>query len=65
MPLRYSGVVNGVEVEVWGDPVTVSELRGSRTIYINADGLWIRISVPRRTMLLDGEAVGLGSVIRR
>ncbi len=65
MPLRYSGVVNGVEIEVRGNPVTVSDMRGSRTIYINADGLWIRISVPRRTVLLDGEALEAGSLIRR
>jgi len=47
MPLRYSGVIGGVEVEVRGNPVTVSEMRGVRTIYINAEGLWIRISIPR------------------
>jgi len=47
MPLRYSGTVNGVEVEIRGDPVTVSEMKGARTLYINADGLWIRITVPR------------------
>jgi len=47
MPLRYSGVIGGVEVEVRGNPVTVSEMRGARTILINAEGLWIRISIPR------------------
>jgi hypothetical protein len=38
--------VAGVEVEVRGDPVTVSELEGARIILINADGIWIRIRVP-------------------
>ena len=47
MPLRYSGVVEGVEVEVRGEPVTVSEVQGARIILINADGLWIRIRVPQ------------------
>ncbi len=47
MPLRYSGTVEGVEVEVRGNPVTVSEMRGERTILINADGVWIRITIPR------------------
>ncbi|MFC1660365.1 PDZ domain-containing protein [Gemmatimonadota bacterium] len=47
MPLRYSGVLGGVEVEVRGEPVTVStESRGARIILINAEGLWIRIRVP-------------------
>jgi hypothetical protein len=46
MPLRYSGTVAGVEVEVRGEPVTVSELEGTRIILINADGIWIRIRVP-------------------
>jgi membrane-associated protease RseP (regulator of RpoE activity) len=46
MPLRYSGMVQGVEIEVRGNPVTVSKLEGARTVYINADGLWIRITVP-------------------
>jgi hypothetical protein len=62
MPLRYSGMFEGVEVEVRGEPVTVSETRGARTLYINADGLWIRITIPRRTMLLDGEVVGVESL---
>jgi len=47
MPLRYSGTVSGVEVEVRGNPVMVSEMEGTRTLYINADGLWIRITVLR------------------
>lgn len=46
MPLRYSGTMQGVEIEVRGNPVTVSKLEGARTIYIHADGLWIRITVP-------------------
>lgn len=46
MPLRYSGTVAGVEVEVRGEPVTVSELEGTRIILINAEGIWIRIRVP-------------------
>jgi hypothetical protein len=46
LPLSYSGMVAGVEVVVRGGPVAVSELRGARTIIINADGLWIRIRVP-------------------
>jgi membrane-associated protease RseP (regulator of RpoE activity) len=46
LPLRFSGEMAGVEVEVRGHPVMVSELRGERTIIINADGLWIRIRVP-------------------
>ena len=63
MPLRYSDVFEGVEVEVRGEPVTVSEARGARTIYIHADGLWIRITIPRRTMSLDGEVVGLETLL--
>jgi hypothetical protein len=59
MPLRYSGGMDGVEVEVWGDPVQVSELRGARTLYIQADGMWIRITVPRRTAPPGGGAIGL------
>ncbi len=47
MQLRYSGTVAGVEVEVRGNPVMVSEMEGTRTLYINADGLWIRITVLR------------------
>lgn len=46
LALRYSGTMAGVEVEVRGEPVMVSEMRGTRTIVINADGLWIRIRVP-------------------
>ena len=46
LPLRYSGGVGGVEVEVRGRPVTVSELRGERVILIQAEGLWIRIRIP-------------------
>jgi len=65
MPLRYSGAVNGVEVEVRGSPVTVSEMRGTRTILINAEGLWIRITVPRGRELSDGEAVRMEPLIRR
>ena len=65
MPIRYSGSVNGVEVEVRGSPVTVSEMRGARTLYINAEGLWIRITVPRGTAPLGLEPLGTGSSIRR
>ncbi|MGD2120822.1 MAG: PDZ domain-containing protein [Gemmatimonadota bacterium] len=65
LPLRYSGTVNGVEVEVRGEPITVSEFRGTRTIYINAEGLWIKISVPRGVLLGGGEGSGLESLIRR
>jgi len=46
LPMTYSGTVAGVEVVVRGGPVAVSELRGTRTIIINSDGLWIRIRVP-------------------
>jgi hypothetical protein len=59
LSLRYSGTINGVEIEVRGEPVTVSELKDARTILINADGLWIRISVPHRVILLGGEAIGV------
>jgi len=65
MPLRYSGSINGVEVEVRGDPVTVSEMKGARTIYINAEGLWIRITVPREREVRGGESAGVGSTILR
>ena len=65
MPLRYSGTVDGVEVEVRGEPVTVSEFEGRRTIYINAEGLWIRITVPGRRGLPGGETVRVESGIRR
>lgn len=56
LPFRYSGGLWGVDVEVWGAPVSVSEMRGARTLIINADGLWIRITVPR------GGAVGSSSL---
>jgi membrane-associated protease RseP (regulator of RpoE activity) len=56
LPLRYSGGVAGVEVEVRGEPVSVSEMRGARTLIINAEGVWIRIVVPR------GRGVGLGAL---
>jgi hypothetical protein len=65
MPLRYSGTMSGVEVEVRGDPVMVSEMEGARTIYINADGLWIRITVPRRTLVPEPESRGSGTILRR
>ena len=48
MPLRYSGSVEGVEVEVRGEPVTVSEIQGARIVLIKAEGLWIRIRMPTR-----------------
>jgi len=47
MPLRFTSTLEGVEVEVRGEPVRVSEMRGIRTLVINADGLWIRIRIPR------------------
>lgn len=65
MPLRYSGGVEGVEVEVWGDPVQVSELKGARTLYIQTDGMWIRISVPRRTGIPGPESGGSEVGVRR
>jgi hypothetical protein len=65
MPLRYSGTMEGVEVEVRGNPVSVSEMRGERTFLINADGLWIRITVPRRGGTPEGEEIPLPSHIRR
>jgi hypothetical protein len=46
LPVRYLGTVAGVEVEVRGAPVMVSELRGARVILIQANGLWIRVRVP-------------------
>jgi hypothetical protein len=46
LPLSYSGTVGGVEVVVRGGPVSVSELQGARTLFISADGIWIRIRVP-------------------
>jgi membrane-associated protease RseP (regulator of RpoE activity) len=58
MPLRYSGTVGGVEVEVRGAPVTVSEVGGARIILINADGLWIRIRVPATRRDTDGRGEG-------
>jgi membrane-associated protease RseP (regulator of RpoE activity) len=48
LPLRYSGTVEGVEVEVRGAPVTVSEMQDARILLINADGIWIRVRVPAR-----------------
>ena len=65
MPLRYSGSVNGVEVEVRGLPVMVSEMKGARTLYINAEGLWIRITVPREREIREGGESGTESEIRR
>ncbi len=46
LPLRYLGTLAGVELEVRGAPVAVTELRGARTILIQADGLWIRVRIP-------------------
>jgi S1-C subfamily serine protease len=46
LPLRWSGSLEGVEVEVRGEPVRISEMRAARTIVINTDGLWIRIRIP-------------------
>jgi hypothetical protein len=64
MPLRYSGTMGGVEGEIRGDPVMVSEMEDARTIYINADGLWIRITVPRRTRVPALESRGVGTTRR-
>lgn len=65
MPLRYSGTMEGVEVEVRGNPVMVSELRGERVLLINAEGLWIRITIPRGGEITGVEAAPLVSPIRR
>ena len=65
LPLRYSGTMEGVEVEVRGDPVTVSEMRGERTFLIHADGLWIRITIPRGVEIQEAEVAPLASPIRR
>ena len=46
MPLRWTGTLEGVEVEVRGEPVSVSEMRGIGTVVIYAEGLWIRIRIP-------------------
>jgi len=46
MPVSYSGTLEGAEVLVRGGPVSVSELRGTRTLLIQAEGLWIRIRMP-------------------
>lgn len=48
LPLSYSGTVEGVEVVVRGGPVSVTELRGARTLIINSEGLWVRIRIPGR-----------------
>jgi len=53
LPLSYSGTVAGVEVEVRGGPVAVSELKGARILLINAEGLWIRIRVPPARLRRD------------
>jgi S1-C subfamily serine protease len=65
MPLRYSGAVNGVEIEVRGEPVSVSEFKGTRTLYINADGIWIKIRVPREILIRGGGVTELESFFRR
>jgi hypothetical protein len=54
--------MSGVEVEVRGAPVTVSEMIETRTLYINAEGLWIRITVPRRTTLSGLAGAGSGGI---
>jgi hypothetical protein len=41
--------MEGVEVEVRGDPVVVSELEGARVILIRSQGLWIRVRIPGGT----------------
>jgi membrane-associated protease RseP (regulator of RpoE activity) len=59
LPLSYSGTVGGVEVVVRGGPVSVSEMQGARTLFISADGIWIRIRVPAgvgRGLSSGGEA---------
>lgn len=65
MPVRYSGTFNGIEVEVRGDPANISEMRGARTLYINAEGLWIRITVPRGRTPLGMEPLVSGSTTQR
>jgi len=40
-------------------------MKGARTIYINAEGLWIRITVPREREVRGGESAGVGSTILR
>lgn len=46
LPLSYSGTMGGVEVLVRGGPISVAEDQATRTIIINADGLWIRVRIP-------------------
>jgi membrane-associated protease RseP (regulator of RpoE activity) len=46
LPLSFTGTLTGVEVTVRGGPVAVSELKGARTIIIQADGVWIRVRIP-------------------
>jgi hypothetical protein len=46
MPVSYSGTLEGAEVLVRGGPVSVSKLLGTRTLLIQAEGLWIRIRMP-------------------
>jgi hypothetical protein len=50
-PLRYSGTIERVEVEVRGEPVSVGERREertgvARTLVIQGQGLWIRVTLP-------------------
>ena len=56
-PLRYTWTQEGVEVEVRGEPVSVMEMRGARTLIINADGLWIRIRIPPGGEVPEIEAI--------
>jgi PDZ domain len=46
LPLRFVGSIAGVDVEVRGRPVQVSEYQGERVLIIDAGGTWIRIRVP-------------------
>lgn len=46
MPVSYSGTLEGAEILVRGGPISVSELRGSGTVIIQAGGVWIRIRIP-------------------
>lgn len=46
LPLRFTGSMGGAEVEIRGDPVTVTETENGRILLITSDGLWIRIRLP-------------------
>ncbi len=48
LPLRFTGSMGGAEVEIRGDPVTVTETEteNGRVLLITSNGLWIRIRLP-------------------